>query len=608
MTDELSLRRTKVDLDGLMMVLSDHLYSTPHVALRELVQNAHDSCRRRQLEDRAPFMPRITVRCDPAAGALHIEDNGAGLTDEEIERYLATVGTGYTRELRKAGHERDGLIGYFGLGFLSAFVVSERVDLHTCSYQRPDAAWQYTSRDPQSYLLRRAPHRDVGTVVTLTLSKDHRELAEPETVRALLRRYCCLLEHPVDAAGELVNERPPPWRDPETHSVAKRRALEGEFAQRFEPRFEPLFTIPITGDAGDPEAVRGLVWIQDGATYGTSDNRRVWSFVRGMMVSNEDRELLPPWAGFCGAVIESEVLTPTASRETLQRDRHYDAARERVRETLVDGLAEVARTNAAAWERLLLRHNESLLGAAIADPRLFTLLQRDLTVPTSEGDLPVPRVVERSRGRLCVTQAQKGGAEELLFRALKVPVVNGTRYGALPFCRLYAERHGVRLVMIGTEGGDEALFAREALGPSELTKLEEWLGADDVEVVPSRFEPSYLPVVLVPDRDAQLKKVVESDEANKRISGAALHLMRVWTKSVDRTAGARLYVNLGCPAVAALIAAPAERARAGVALLRTLVALSGEAEHAGKYMPIDAALRLFCDTVEGMLETGEHLN
>ncbi|MBZ0115919.1 MAG: hypothetical protein K8H88_02910, partial [Sandaracinaceae bacterium] len=167
---------------------------------------------------------------------------------------------------------------------------------------------------------------------------------------------------------------------------------------------------------------------------------------------------------------------------------------------------------------------------------------------------------------------------------------------------------GVRLVMIGTEGGDEALFAREALGPSELTKLEEWLGADGVEVVPSRFEPSYLPVVLVPDRDAQLKKIVESDEANKRISGAALHLMRVWTKSVDRTAGARLYVNMGCPAVAALIAAPAERARAGVALLRTLVALSGEAEHAGKYMPIDAALRLFCDTVEGMLETGEHLN
>jgi molecular chaperone HtpG len=601
-SDELSLRRTRVDLDGLMMVLSDHLYSTPHVALRELVQNAHDSCRRRQIEDPSPFEPRIRVRVDPRAGTLSIEDGGAGLTDEEIERYLATVGTGYTRQLRNAGHEQDGLIGYFGLGFLSAFVVSERVDLHTASHRDPGRAWLYTSRDPQSYVLRRASERPIGTRVTLTLRAEHRELCDRDTVRALLRRFCCLLELPVELEGERVNERPPPWRDPDIGSPLRRRALEVEFAARFEPRFEPLFTVPLPPRHDEPDAARGLVWVQDGATYGTRDNRRVWVFVRGMMVTDEDRELLPDWAGFCGAVVESDVLTPTASRESLQRDRRYDAARERIRECLVGGLADVARTNAAAWERLLLRHNEALLGAAIADRRLFDLLERDLTVPTSEGDLALPAVVERGEGRICVSQSSQGGAEELLFRALKVPVVNGTRYGALPFCRAYAERHGVRMVLLGTEGGDEALFPRQRVEEAEQSKLVEWLGADDVEVVPSRFEPAYLPLVLVPDREAQLRKLVESDEANKRIASAALSLMRIYTATIDRTAGARLYVNLGCPAVQALLAASPERASAGVALLRTLVALSAEGAHAGRYMSIDEALRLFCETVSRVLE------
>jgi molecular chaperone HtpG len=232
-------------------------------------------------------------------------------------------------------------------------------------------------------------------------------------------------------------------------------------------------------------------------------------------------------------------------------------------------------------------------------------LQRDLTVPTSEGDLPLPRVMDRADGRLYVTQSRGGGAEELLFRALKVPVINGTRYGTLPFARMYAERHGARIVVLGTEGGDEALFPRETISASDLAKLKNWLGAPDVEVVPSKFQPAHLPLVLVPDREAQLKKIVEGDEANKRIASAALHLMRVYTATVDRTAGARLYVNLGCPVMGALLQAPESQARSAVALLRTLVALSGEAEHVRGYMEIDQALRLFCETVQSMLRVGD---
>src|SRR5262245_19737070 len=91
---------TQVDLFGLMTVLGEHLYSTPFVALRELVQNAHDSCVRRRLEATGEFVPEIRVTTDATAGTLSVADSGAGLTRDEIVRYLATIGAGYTRKLR----------------------------------------------------------------------------------------------------------------------------------------------------------------------------------------------------------------------------------------------------------------------------------------------------------------------------------------------------------------------------------------------------------------------------------------------------------------------------------------------------------------------------
>ncbi|MCA9710610.1 MAG: ATP-binding protein [Myxococcales bacterium] len=601
MVEAPSLKQTKVDLGGLMMVLGEHLYSSPNVAIRELVQNAHDSCVRRRVEDSAAFEAKIVVHADPAACTLAFEDTGAGLTDEEIERYLATIGSGYTRTLRDEG--RDDLIGYFGLGFLSAFVISERIDVWTCSYQRPDQAWSFSSRSGQSYTVQPASPRAVGTLVTLHLSARFEELSRPGPVRALLQRYCGLLPVPIHAGeGAAINAEPPPWRaDPADHSPLRRRREALAFAQRFEPGFQPLCTLPIV--SVPPSDVRGLLWVQDGATYGTSDNRNLSVFVRGMLVSDDDRELLPAWAGFCGAVLESDALLPTASRESLQKDQRYRDAQAAVRESLIEGMRALARDNPAAWRTVLHRHNEALLGAALCDDRLFELLCDELTVPTSHGDLPVRTVLARSDGRVHVSQAERGGFEELLFRALKVPVVQGVRYGALSFCRAYTERRRGRLVTIGTRGGDQELFSPAALPEGERARLQAWFGGEGAEVVPARFAPDYLPFVVVTDREAALKRRIESDQADQRIASAVLGLARQFTGRIAEGPPAKVYVNVDCPVIPTLLRAPDERARPALALLRPLLGLlaeSGETE----VMPVDEALRGYCEAVNRIAEGG----
>lgn len=584
-----------------MKVLGEHLYSSPNVAIRELVQNAHDSCVRRRVESSEPFEPRITVVADPVARTLSFEDTGAGLTEDEIERYLATIGSGYTRTLRDQGHE--GLIGYFGLGFLSAFVISERIEVWTCSYQEPERAWSFSSRSGQSYVVQPAAARPVGTRVTLHLATRFEALCRPGPVRALLERYCGLLEVPIHCdEPPAVNAVPAPWRrQGDEGSPLRRRRDALEFVRRFEPGFEPLCTLPIALDeASDTAAasdVRGLLWIQDGATYGTSDNRNVAVFVRGMLVSDDERDLLPTWAGFVGAVLESDALRPTASRESLQKDELYTAAQERIREALVEGLRGLASDQPAAWRTVLRRHNEALLGASLCDPRLFELLCDELTVPTSQGDLPVATVLARSEGRLHVTQADRGGFEELLFRALKVPVVQGVRYGALPFCREYAQRRHGRLVMVGTSGGDRELFQRVELPADDARRLHEWFGGESAQVVPARFAPEHLPLVVVADREAELKRRIESDDADKRIASAVLGLARQFTGGLANRPELRVYVNLDCPVVPALLAATPERAEAALALLRPLLGLLSEPDEDGRLMPIDEALRGYCRAV-----------
>ncbi len=576
----------RVDFDGLLEVLGNNLYSTPTVVLRELVQNAHDSCSRRIIEDPAcaapgpdadpdaadaegAYTPRIDVRGEPGPAVLTITDNGAGLTHDEIIRYLATVGAGYTRVLRQRTGKPE-LIGTFGLGFLSAYVVAQKVEVITTSYQQPDQTWRFVSKGGQGFTLEQVASEPIGSRVVLHLNGAHEGLAEPEALRALLQRYCVLLPLPIHAP-EPVNDLPVPWREGVVALPAVRRArLELDFARRFEPHFEPLCTLPL----GDGPA-EGLLWVQDGATYGSSDNRRVVLFVRGMLITEDARELLPRWAGFVGGIVECDHLTPTASREDVQTDGAFQAVATQVAEALITGLAALAQHSPAAWRRVLTRHNEALLGAALVDDRLFALLERSLCVPTSVGDLPLPKVVQLGKGRLYVSVGDAGGPEDVLFRAMNVPIIDGARYAALPFTRRYGGAHGVQITELGTKAGDGDVFRPATdLAPAARARLEALLAAPDTRVEPVRFVPTSLPAVLVVDRDVLLKRRLQDDAADQRIAAGVLGLARMFTQSVQDEGRAALYVNVDSPVIQRVLALEGDGRQAQAAtLVRTMAFL-----------------------------------
>jgi len=246
-TPAAEIRRAGVDLNGLMTVLGKHLYSTPVVALRELVQNAHDSIIRRRIEQPGVEVPsRIAVQVDAAAGVLRIIDTGAGLTRQEIHDYLATVGVGYTRGLRQGGEDDEGLIGMFGLGFLSAFVLARRVSVRTTSYQTPELGHLYVSSNAEQYTVSEVPARAVGTEVELELHPDFLPLANEARLHEVLGRYCALLSEPIfiGAAGEALNPEPPPWPCIRCRRVA-RRCSSRRVSNMISSRSSPCRCVPM---------------------------------------------------------------------------------------------------------------------------------------------------------------------------------------------------------------------------------------------------------------------------------------------------------------------------------------------------------------------------
>lgn len=584
-----NLQKTRVDLAGLMRVLGEALYSTPHVAIRELVQNGHDSCARRAIESEDAFRPAIAVTSTP--GTLTITDNGAGLTLAEIHSYLATVGAGYTRTLRDAG-QGEGLIGYFGLGFLSAFAVGEKVEVWTCSFREPNLAHRFISRSGETYTVDIAEPRPVGTEVKLTLRSEVPDLGDVAVVRDRLERYCCLLRYPVLMnGGPAVNANPPPWREQGEISPLRLRTLSLEFARRFEKTFDPMATIKISLPE---QELAGMLWIQDGGSFATSDNRNVSVFVRGMLISEDEPDLLPRWAGFVGGVLESQRMQPTASRESLREDAVYAQAKQALHKCLVEAMSRMAADDAPTWRRVLARHNEALLGAALVDDELFALVADEVMVPTTEGDLTVPALLQRCAGRVYVSHSDRDGVESILLRALKLPVVLGSRYAAAPFCTRFTRERRGELVVLGTHAGDERVFQNPELDAARIAALQQWFAAPDREVLVRRFDPDFLPFALVVDRDAELKRRMESDEADRRIGHAILGLARNFTRQLAAQQLVRMYVNSANPLVIALFDCPELRRARVLTLLQPLAALMLGTQ-AG--MDIETALRTFTTTL-----------
>lgn len=376
----------QVNLGGIIDLLSNHIYSSPQVFVRELLQNAVDAITARALAEPA-HRGDILISL-PAAGGdspprLIFSDNGTGLTEDEIHQFLATIGQTSKRDETGAG--RRDFIGQFGIGLLSCFVVSEEIEVLTRSVKPGARAVEWRGRADGTYAVRATDHEmGPGTVVRLLCKRGSEEYFDAEEVRRLAHHYGSLLPYPVrlvagGAAAALVNDEEPPWQQTFTDARAERASYLDYGRNLFGTDF--LDAVPLRSPVGD---VRGAAFVlAHQMSLAARKTHRV--YLKNMLLSEDAEGLLPDWAFFVKCVVNANDLRPTASRESFYEDDALSSTRDALGRTLRNYLVELAEEDPRRLKQIIELHYLSIKALAAEDDDFFRLFVNWLPFETNMG-------------------------------------------------------------------------------------------------------------------------------------------------------------------------------------------------------------------------------
>ncbi|MFF3666040.1 HSP90 family protein [Microtetraspora malaysiensis] len=382
----------QVDLRGLVDLLSHHLYSSPRVYLRELLQNAVDAVTaRRQADPSAPTAIRITVD----ETGLRVDDPGVGLTEADVHRFLATIGRSSKRDDLE-GARRE-FLGQFGIGLLACFTVAERIRVVTRSAADPEALpveWAATSDGTYSVRRLEPDERPApGTSVFLTPRPWAERWFTPDLVVELARDFGSLLpyEVTVDGGGHTVRttDSPAVW-DRSYDSPAARRAALLAYGERV-LGFRALDVVELDIELA---GIRGAAYIlPQPANPSAGGRHRV--YLKGMLLGDATTGLLPDWAFFARCLVDTDTLRPTASREGLFEDETLGAVREALGGRLRDWLTGLAAQEPHRLAAFLAVHSLGVKSLARHDLALFKIMLPYLEFESTDGTVTLAEFARR---------------------------------------------------------------------------------------------------------------------------------------------------------------------------------------------------------------------
>lgn len=350
----------QADVSQVLHLVVHSLYAKKEIFLRELISNAADAIDKRRfraLTDPAFAFEAGKVQLTPNEkdGTLTISDNGIGMTEEELVSHLGTIARSGTREFSQniaKARENSGdltqLIGQFGVGFYSSFLVADRVEVTSRAVGQAEA-YRWTSDAKTNFTIEPAERSEPGTTIVLHLKDDDKDYAKAWRVREVVRHHSDYIGHPVELLGaenaekpEILNQAKALWqRNPKEVTPEQYSEFYKHLAHEWE---EPLahrhFKIEGT------QEFAGIVYLPKSARSDLLDPRAkhgVRLHVRRVLAMESSEELLPNWLRFVRGVVDSEDLPLNVSRETLQDSRIVRTMRKQIVSNVLSMIEDLKR-------------------------------------------------------------------------------------------------------------------------------------------------------------------------------------------------------------------------------------------------------------------------
>jgi molecular chaperone HtpG len=346
----------QIHTENIFPIIKKAVYSGHEVFLRELISNGVDAIAKRRMAALAGDCSegaeaKINIRIDREAKTLTISDNGIGMTGEEVKRYINQVAFSSAEEfLEKYKREGDAIIGHFGLGFYSSFMVARQVELISLSARPDSAAVRWSCDGSPQFSLEEAQRHEPGTDVVLHLMEEELEYLEPARIRSLIVTYCDFLPVEVQLEGETVNRRIAPWRQ------SPRDLNENDYVELYRYLYpfqgDPLLWVHLNTDY--PYSLQGILYFPRLGGRVDWEKGEIRLYCNQVFVSDSIKEVVPRYLLPLRGVLDSPDIPLNVSRSALQTDRRVRSIGSFVAKKVADRLKELQRDNpqryAEIWE------------------------------------------------------------------------------------------------------------------------------------------------------------------------------------------------------------------------------------------------------------------
>ncbi|MBE9171606.1 molecular chaperone HtpG [Cyanobium sp. LEGE 06143] len=346
----------QIHTENIFPIIKKAVYSGHEVFLRELVSNGVDAISKRRMAAMAGDCSegeegRIQIRIDREAKTLTISDNGIGMSADEVKRYINQVAFSSAEDfLEKYKNEGDAIIGHFGLGFYSSFMVASQVELVTLSAREGSEAVRWSCDGSPNFSLEASERSEPGTDVILHLMEEELEYIEPSRIRTLITTYCDFMPVAVQLEGETVNKREAPWRK------SARELSDDDYIELYRYLYpfqgDPLLWVHLNTDY--PYTLQGILYFPKSSGRADWEKGEIKLYCNQVFVSDSIKEVVPRYLLPLRGVIDSPDIPLNVSRSALQTDRRVRSIGGFVAKKVGDRLKELHRDDprryAEIWE------------------------------------------------------------------------------------------------------------------------------------------------------------------------------------------------------------------------------------------------------------------
>ena len=344
-----------IHTENIFPIIKKSLYTDHEVFLRELISNAVDAIAKLKMVSRSGEFsgdigePQINIAIDKENKTLSITDNGIGMTADEVKKYINQVAFSSAEEFiqKYQGSGDDAIIGHFGLGFYSSFMVAQKVDIDTLSYQEGAQAVHWYCDGSPAFELSESARTERGTTITLTLQDEELEYVEATRIKQLIKTYCDFMPVPIKFEGEELNKHKAIWRE-SASNLQKEDYLE-LYRYLYPFQDEPLLWVHLNTDY--PFIVNGILFFPKLRPDVDVTQGNIKLFCNQVFVSDHCEEIIPKFLMPLRGVIDSTDIPLNVSRSSLQSNRTVRKIADYIAKKVGDRLKELYRDDRTEYIR-----------------------------------------------------------------------------------------------------------------------------------------------------------------------------------------------------------------------------------------------------------------